>query len=64
MIILALPLLPTAITHHGRRYGSFQLLLRVPDAYLCKWSSCVVQNGVLRIRYPKDEDEVDVEVEG
>jgi len=47
----------------GRRYGSFQLLLRVPDAYLCKWSSCVVQNGVLRIRYPRDDDEVDLDVE-
>ena len=47
----------------GRRYGSFQLLLRVPDAYLCKWSSCVVKNGVLRIRYPRDDDEIDLDVE-
>ena len=51
------------VVRAGRRYGSFQLLLRVPDAYQCRWSACNVQNGVLRIRYPRDDDEEDVEVE-
>ena len=35
----------------------------MPDAYHCKWSSCVLQNGVLRIRYPRDDDELDLEVD-
>ena len=51
------------VVRTGRRYGSFQLLLRVPDAYLCKWTSCVLQKGVLRIRYPRDDEEVDLEVD-
>ena len=50
----------SAVLRAERRYGIFELVLRVPDAYHPRWSACDVADGVLRVRYKRDEDELEV----
>ncbi len=47
----------TTVTRHERRTGDFTLTFRIPTEYRRKWDSAVVENGVLIIRYLKDDDE-------
>ena len=41
-----------------RLYGSFSLAVRVPDTYEKKWCAASLVDGVLRLRYRIDLDEV------
>lgn len=52
--------LGTSVTRQERKTGDFTMTFRIPEEYQRKWDSCVVENGVLCIRYQKDTDEEDV----
>lgn len=39
------------------KYGDFELKFRIPQEYDRRWSSFVLENGVLKLVYLRDEDE-------
>ena len=41
----------------NRKYGDFTMHFTIPHAYERKWSSCDVDNGVLCIKFPRDQDD-------
>ena len=40
-----------------RKYGEFTMTFRIPDTYERKWVEYNCENGVLKISYPKDNDD-------
>ena len=49
--------LATSVTRQERKHGDFTMTFRIPEEYQRKWTSCDVENGVLCLRFLKDEDE-------
>jgi len=47
----------TSVTRQERKTGDFTMTFRIPEEYQRKWCSTDMENGVLHIRYLKDEDE-------
>jgi len=47
----------TCMTRQERKHGDWTMTFRIPEEYNRRWSSCTVENGVLCIRFTKDEDE-------
>jgi HSP20 family molecular chaperone IbpA len=41
-----------------RKYGDFTLTFKIPEIYERKWNSYEVENGVLKIIYDKDIEEL------
>lgn len=46
-----------------RKYGDFTMTFKIPEDYERKWSSCSVENGVLKMVFRADADEEDVAME-
>ena len=49
--------LATAVTRQERKHGDFTMTFRIPEEYRRRWHSATVENGVLCVRYLKDDDE-------
>jgi len=47
----------TSVTRQERKAGEFTMTFRIPEEYQRRWESADMENGVLRIRYLKDEEE-------
>lgn len=45
-----------------RKFGEFTLTFKIPEEYERKWESFKLQDGVLMLKYKKDNDEVDTSV--
>ena len=54
----------TEVVRSERSFGSFELLVHVPDQYLRRFDSCQLRDGIMRITFPRDEDEEDVIPDG
>jgi HSP20 family molecular chaperone IbpA len=47
----------SAVIKQERKYGDFAISFRIPEQYERRWSSFEVENGVLVIKYKRDQDE-------
>lgn len=46
------------VERQERKYGEFTLSFKIPENYERKWSFFGVENGVLKIVYDKDKDDL------
>lgn len=43
-----------------RKFGDFEMRFKIPPEYERKWNYIGMENGVLRIQYEKDQDDLPV----
>lgn len=48
------------LVRQERKYGDFEMRFKIPQEYERKWHYFGVENGVLKIEYLKDEDDVPI----
>ncbi len=51
-------LIAEQIERQERKYGEFTLSFKIPENFERKWSFFGVENGVLKIVYDKDKDDL------
>ena len=44
-------------TWQERKTGDFTMTFRIPEQYQRKWHSCTVEDGVMCLKFLKDQDE-------
>lgn len=45
------------VIKNERKYGEFAMSFKIPETYERRWSTFIVENGVLKIEYIKDDDD-------
>ena len=48
----------TAFQKNERKFGEFTLNFKIPDEFERKWSFFEVSNGILYLKYNKDQDDM------